>query len=211
MKTLILKTAHDLFINNGIQLYTMSDLSRHLGISKKTIYKYFETKEDLVAQVLNLYLEEQSQNIQRYTIQHNGNTIKEVIGIVLAISHLCKVTSPHFFSDLGKHFPPLWEHLNDTMSRMCHLPLVQLMERGITEGVFRGNLHPSVLMTMWQKHITSDCEYAANLMNDYSKEEVFRQGVYLLIYGIIAPHAAAEAEKSLIEMVDQKSSEQFVY
>jgi hypothetical protein len=48
-----------------------------------------------------------------------------------------------------------------------------------------------------QKHIQKDFEFAAELVNDYSKDEIFRQAMYLFLYGIIAPEAIPQLENEL--------------
>jgi hypothetical protein len=63
--------------------------------------------------------------------------------------------------------------------------------------VFRGSLHPKLIVTLIQQHIKRDFEFAAELVNDYSKDEVFRQGMYLFLYGIIAPEAIPQLEDEL--------------
>ena len=42
-----------IFKKFGIKSQTMDDIARHLGISKKTLYKYFKDKNDLVVKTLN--------------------------------------------------------------------------------------------------------------------------------------------------------------
>ena len=48
MKEIILNKAGDIFLKLGFKSVTMDDIAHELGISKKTIYKYFKNKADLV-------------------------------------------------------------------------------------------------------------------------------------------------------------------
>ena len=48
MKKDILKTAVELFLTYGFKSVTMDDIANALGMSKKTIYQYFENKTVLV-------------------------------------------------------------------------------------------------------------------------------------------------------------------
>ncbi|HSZ24963.1 MAG TPA: helix-turn-helix domain-containing protein, partial [Cytophagaceae bacterium] len=47
-KDIILKGALEMFMRYGIKSITMDDISRSLGVSKKTIYQYFIDKEALI-------------------------------------------------------------------------------------------------------------------------------------------------------------------
>ncbi|BAN48394.1 TetR/AcrR family transcriptional regulator [Metapseudomonas resinovorans] len=48
----LLETTEDLIYRNGIQATGMDFLVKESGVSRKTIYKYFGTKDELVAEVL---------------------------------------------------------------------------------------------------------------------------------------------------------------
>ena len=47
IKQRIIDGASELFAKMGIKRLTMSDLAKHLGISKRTIYENFKDKEEL--------------------------------------------------------------------------------------------------------------------------------------------------------------------
>ena len=48
MKENIITKASELFLTLGFKSVTMDDIANEMGISKKTIYKYFNNKEILV-------------------------------------------------------------------------------------------------------------------------------------------------------------------
>ena len=53
MEEKILKGASDLFLKFGYKSVTMDDIAADLSISKKTVYKYFKTKVELVKASIN--------------------------------------------------------------------------------------------------------------------------------------------------------------
>ena len=57
-KDLIIKTASKLISEYGIQHTTMDAVANDCGISKKTIYKYFNNKSDLIAHVQTIFKNE---------------------------------------------------------------------------------------------------------------------------------------------------------
>lgn len=56
-KDLILEAAQALFMANGFSAVSMDDIAREAGVSKRTVYAYFKTKEDL----FNHFLEKHCQ------------------------------------------------------------------------------------------------------------------------------------------------------
>ena len=85
----------------------------------------------------------------------------------------------------------------NTLNNFIAQRLLKVLEHGIVEGVFRGSLHPQLIVALLQQHIQKDFEFAAELVTDYSKDEVFRQAMYLFLYGIIAPGAIPRLENEL--------------
>ena len=51
MKDKIINKATDLFLSLGFKSVTMDDIANDLGMSKKTIYTYFENKTCLVEEL----------------------------------------------------------------------------------------------------------------------------------------------------------------
>ena len=48
MRDKILEKSNELFLNLGFKSVTMDEIASSLGVSKKTIYKYFTNKTELV-------------------------------------------------------------------------------------------------------------------------------------------------------------------
>ena len=65
MKDTILEKSKELFLRNGFKTVGMDDIAQALHISKKTIYQYFPSKEDLVKAVLG-YMIWLSAKLQKY-------------------------------------------------------------------------------------------------------------------------------------------------
>ena len=65
MKKKILDCAIADFLVYGFKNVTMDDLAQKLGISKKTIYDNFSTKQELVAEAANTIFENVSSTIQK--------------------------------------------------------------------------------------------------------------------------------------------------
>ncbi|TSA49246.1 MAG: TetR/AcrR family transcriptional regulator [Sphingobacteriales bacterium] len=62
MKVNILEKATELFTRQGIRSVTMDDVSKHLSISKKTLYQHFTNKDDLVETIVKAQVKITEQN-----------------------------------------------------------------------------------------------------------------------------------------------------
>lgn len=203
MEQLILNSVHQVFTSQSISRYTMDDLSMQLGISKKTLYRFYPSRQDLVDQVCKRVADEYESAMQPWDAEEISN-LKKIVGIISNVVVFCKTISPDFFLDLQRHYPVQYLELNHKLEQTLQARFRRILESGIQEGVFRNSLHPILVMSIWQQHLKKDFEFAAQLVNEYSKDEVFRQAVYLFLYGIIAPSAIPKLESYLLEF-DWKS------
>ncbi len=94
-KELIVKTAFKLFKTYGFYATGVDLIMREAGVSKRTLYKYFRTKNDLIVAVLEYYRMRYQKHMD-YLLKKNGNSAREKI---LAIFEDAK----HWFDDVNFH------------------------------------------------------------------------------------------------------------
>lgn len=75
MKEKIIQTAVDLVQEYGVK-FTLSDIASNAGISKKTIYKYFDSKEALLRAVVDYVFEDIRRQHQKILKQDLPNVEK---------------------------------------------------------------------------------------------------------------------------------------
>lgn len=193
---IILETAYRLFTMQGIQLFTMDEIASRLAISKKTVYRFFTSRQHLVQQVCSRVAAEYIQALEEADTAGTSN-LQRMLAYMKVNVDFCKKVSTVFFADLEKHYPEEYLNMDNMLRTATATRLQKVMEEGIVEGVFRGSLHPKLLVSIIQQHRKKDFEFAAELVNDYSKDEVFRQTSYLFLYGIVAPEAIPQLEMEL--------------
>lgn len=196
MEQLILDTSYQWFTTQGVQSFTMDDIASRLGMSKKTLYRYFVSRQELVEKVANRLATDYEAAMVAID-EKPVDSLGKLLGYIGTVLNYCKKINPVFFSDLRRHYPVQWVELNKTMDNTVGNRIIRTLEAGIQEGQFRGNLHPQLAIAIWQQHMATDFEFAARLTNDYSKDEVFRQALYLFLYGVVTPAAIPALEEAL--------------
>ncbi|NJK86761.1 MAG: TetR/AcrR family transcriptional regulator [Bacteroidales bacterium] len=109
-RTEILNSVTEIYTKQGIHSVTMDDVSLELGISKKTLYHYFESKNQLVEQVAYNLLEKNQNKIQQ-ALSKPGNAIDQLLEVVLEVNQIIKNHNVVFESDLKKFYPVLYQDL----------------------------------------------------------------------------------------------------
>ena len=194
---LILDTAYTLFTTQGISYFTMDDIASRLAVSKKTLYRFFDSRLQLVKQVTILVSEYYKKAIAAAEVCSTGH-LERVSAYMKANLHFCEKISPVFFSDLQKNYPEEYRTMESSMTTLFNQKLEHSIKLGMKSGVFRNDLCPSLVVAMRQQHLRADLELASEQAWIYPKEEVFRQSMHLFLFGIIAPGAIPQLEQELI-------------
>jgi AcrR family transcriptional regulator len=101
----ILEKAEEHFLQYGFSTVTMSEIATDLGMSKKTVYTHFQSKEDLASEMVKRMQDDISHQINEL-VDETGMDFIEKLKRILRITamHHSRLT-PHFRMDLQKHAP----------------------------------------------------------------------------------------------------------
>ncbi|MDD7794099.1 TetR/AcrR family transcriptional regulator [Clostridium sp. 'White wine YQ'] len=107
-ETRILKIAHTLFNARGYRNVTVQDLASELGMSKKTIYQYYDGKEAIATAVIKNTEEKITNYIKKAQLkqEHPLLALRETLTSVVNDS---LNLSPLFLRDIKKYLPILAE------------------------------------------------------------------------------------------------------
>lgn len=112
---------------------TISDLAERLGMSKKTIYLYFNSKEDIAAAVVESTMLRIMEKIERGGTAPNPidairKTVEQIKGEVV---HL----RPIFLEDIQKLLPDLWQRIVEFRAEKINLFLERLIQKAQWDGL----------------------------------------------------------------------------
>lgn len=133
----ILKNVGKLYLRFGIRSVTMDDVASEFGISKKTLYQYFNDKADLVSQVLDYYLENPIFDLNDHV---NGNPIDGFFALRSHIINILKYFNNNIEFDLKKQYPELYKRVHRAKRERIFVSTVNNLKKGIQTGLFRDDL-----------------------------------------------------------------------
>ena len=108
-KERILAGAEELFNKHGIKRVTMDEIAQHLSVSKKTIYLYFQEKDDLVDDCCKGVM--QRRECEFDIVQKQAKDA--VDGMMQSMKHMSNMFSrinPTFFMIYRSFIPKLGNH-----------------------------------------------------------------------------------------------------
>ena len=144
----ILERASAVYMKFGIKSVTMDDLARELSVSKKTIYKYFNDKNDLVKSIIEMKVQMDSAICTNTALQ-SANAIEELIEISELVTKQFNNFNPIVFSDLKKFHKDAWAVIEAHKMSFVLNMITKNIERGIKEKIYRDNLNPAIVAKLY--------------------------------------------------------------
>jgi len=144
MKNEILQTSLQQFLKHGIRKMSVQKLVAPLGISTKTVYKYFRNKEDLLEHGLQLFHAQQYEMLQNQLANQHAATL--FFDIWYKSFELEYKVNQAFFHDLHYYYPELEKKIEGTVAKRFKLRFAGIVQKGIDEGAFQKTIHPEITL-----------------------------------------------------------------
>ncbi|MCL3851407.1 MULTISPECIES: TetR/AcrR family transcriptional regulator [Parabacteroides] len=178
-KEQIMMTALDLFSQHGIKSVSMDDIARNMGISKRTIYEFFEDKETLLVKSI----EYNHKKMKQVLIELEEGPYSVVEEIILFYEECMKRPrwyNRKFYDDL-KRYPKALE-LNEKNKAEFSKKCMKLFSRGVKEGVFQKGINFEIVTLLAKEQIKMIRPTGAFL--NHSVSEVYKTVLFTFLRGI---------------------------
>ena len=150
-KTDIIKTAGELFFRLGIRSVSIDDICHELGMSKKTFYVYFASKEELIEQTLQANLDYIAGKLQ--SLLELGD-FRQLVKVFLKRQEEEKNDVrrvPQLVYDLKKYYPRQFADFQIQCFETQKEYLVRYLEMGVAQGLVRANLNIELTAVLFAK------------------------------------------------------------
>ena len=144
MKEEILQKCLKLFLKHGIREMSNQKLVEWLGISTKTLYKYFKNKKELLEEVLHLYHRMQYEILENLPVEQNAACLFFDVWQI-AVETEYKVNKV-FYEDLHYYYPELEKKVEKAISKKFEQFFLSIIHKGIEQGSFRKDILPEVAL-----------------------------------------------------------------
>ena len=182
-KDKILYFTHAKFITEGFYKTTMDEIAHDLQISKKTIYKHFETKEALLEEVCTMRIDYMTQKIDEI-VNNNDNSVTKFLKIINLHKSLMMNCSNMWFKDLQVHAPHCLSRFNEVREIKLMNVLARLVDQGKREKVV-ANVPTQILITAMLGAVDSVTRSDFILNSKYSFHDAIRITAEIFFNGIL--------------------------
>lgn len=144
MKERIRDKANDLFHRYGVKSITMDEIAAQLGVSKKTIYLYYEDKNELVEEVARSVIH-YSQTCCEFHKRSAKNAIDEIFQAMEFVKEMFSNMNPAMLFDLEKYHPTSYKTFLEHKNQYLYHVIRSNLERGVEEGYYRPDINIEII------------------------------------------------------------------
>jgi len=159
----IIAAALELFVEHGFAATRLEDVARRAGVSKGTVYLYFDSKEALFEAVVREVVIPQVERSELLVRQHQGSQAELLERLVMnwwqSVSSGPISGIPKLIIAESANFPQTAQFFVDNVINRVRRIFNQVIEKGIEQGEFRRVdseyvtrllMSPMVLLAIWR-------------------------------------------------------------
>ena len=189
----MLEQIKELFFELGIKNLNMDDISRKLGISKKTLYRYVKSKEDLIERLFEYELIKWIKNSANIGSQ-NVNAIEKLFQVSMLVYEEMKRFNPMLIFELRKYYEQQFtkhhlrklEHIGKSMKLN--------LEQGIGEGLYRRDVNNDAVVAIYMNYLLEIHSSEVCKIADVTFDELFKIMFETHVRAISTPEGVAYFE-----------------
>lgn len=144
----IIHTAFSMFMKFGVRSVSMDDLAQDMGMSKKTIYSVFPSKESLISKVILRHIQNDQKEIMAIRAEA-GDAIEEIWHISQHVLKFLSQIKPSLIFDLKKFYPQCWALIEKQHFDFIKETIETNIIRGQKEGLYRHDINADIVAKLY--------------------------------------------------------------
>lgn len=193
----IVEESVQLFLKFGIRSVTMDDVSRELGISKKTLYKYVSNKTELVEQGVKMTFGKIMEDMHEIA-SNTENAIDELFKIDEYFDNMMRTQHPAMMYQLRKYHAETFNWLEGSKVDFILNTTRNNLKRGTDQGYYREDINQDYISYIYLAHaIVMESEIIPESICESS--DFHREHVIYHVRGIGTPKGLKYLQQKLNE------------
>jgi AcrR family transcriptional regulator len=178
-------SARELFLSRGFVRVTADDIASEVGISKATLYKEFDSKEDILRAVVREFMAEFLGHVDHLIKDESMSFVERLAALFSLVASRLSQLGPLFIRDIQKSVPAVWKEIEDFRREKIIVNFKAILEAGRKQGLFRGDIDPELLLRMFLRLVEEFVNPTAILLSGRSPAETFESVIKVFFQGIL--------------------------
>lgn len=187
-KERIIEAARDTFLAKGFSKVTMDELVQQLGISKKTMYQHFRSKDELLDAAVEWQMMEVGSNIRGIT-QSSDDFVTKLYNLWKFIGQFMCHVSSQFRDDIRRFRPDIWKRIEEMRRKMILGNFSKMIDEGIRLGLVRNDVSKDAMVLMYLSAVQGVVNPETLAQYPFSIEDAFRTIMRIYLDGILTESA----------------------
>jgi AcrR family transcriptional regulator len=178
----IIENSFKMIKETGLR-FTMDEIATNLGMSKKTIYKHFGSRSELIDAII----EHQTgivKGVFMDAFSPKGDLLEGLQKLFTRIPHEIGLLSKKFLEDLRKYEPEKWDKIEAFRTKMLKENFPRIFSQGIKSGYFRPDINFDILLSLYISAIQSIVNPTVLSQSSFSAEEAIINIMRVFFLGI---------------------------
>ena len=177
----ILLSTMEVFNSKGLK-FTMDDIARNINISKKTIYKVFNDKEEMFLELVDYLFDGIKDAEMEVANDESLSTLEKIRKILGVMPNSYKDIDFRQLYMLRDKYPKIYEKVEERLENGWELT-ISLIEKGMEEGVIRPIRIP-ILKMMLESSLEQFFRRDVLISNKMTYQDGLNEVVDILVDGI---------------------------
>jgi len=197
-RTKIVEMTEEKFFRDGFYKTTMDEVASELKMSKKTIYKFFPSKDDLIMAIAKHFMEGLKNKVVP-ALSSDKNAIEKLAELNGILAKVSQKISTNRMDEIKTYFPNLWNEIDNFRTKMMFANITKVIDQGKAEGLFIDYPTPIVMNTLVSS-VRSIVNPEFILNNNFSIAEAAINVFKVVIGGIVTDKGRKIFNKTINEM-----------
>ncbi len=162
----------------------MDDIANKLGMSKKTIYQYYEDKNALLSSLVMMELKSQTKEMADIR-KNSENAIDEMLQSMSCMSKNFSKMNPTLFFDLQKYHASAWNHFKNFKEKVLTEFVEENLRRGIKNELYRKDLKVRILARLRLEEVELGFNTTTFSHEQFNISEVQLSLLEHFLYGVV--------------------------
>jgi AcrR family transcriptional regulator len=152
IKERIIAEAKTAFLKNGFSKVNTQNLAISLGISKRTLYEYFPSKENLLEEIIDRDLKDIKRHVDsivKEMKEDNSNFLLNLKKLWNIMSKTSCTFTKEFFEDIKRFSPKQWEKIENFRAKQIKSNFTKLHSIGVSMGVIKSNINKDIFYLIY--------------------------------------------------------------
>jgi len=170
--------------------FSVDEITATLGMSKKTFYQNFPTKDAMLEELIGRVFGEVGGGIDAI-VQGAGTFVEKLDALMQFMGSVFRRFAVPFSGEMDRRFPRVWEQIEKFRQQKIQENFARLLEQGKREGYLRGDVDVRIFLMAYTAAIRAIIRPSVLAAHAFTIPDVLEQIVRIFFTGVMTESGRA--------------------